>query len=135
LVQREENQADLGGAVAGVDWGGGVYSELRREREDAFRADVARLIQAMHHHLPAQDVLPEVASLRDPVRHLASLLDADAPNEYLQDAAMMVLETYDWPSPDAIDSDESPVIDVAILAAVERLREAMNAVDEATDDI
>jgi hypothetical protein len=46
-----------------------------------------------------------------------------------------VLETYDWPSPDAIDSDESPVIDVAILAAVERLREAMNAMDEATDDI
>ena len=112
-----------------------MSSELRREREDAFRADVARLIQAMHHHLPAHDVLPEVASLREPVRHLASLLDADTPNEYLQDAAMNVLETYDWPSTDAINSDESPVIDVAILAAVERLREAMNAMDQATDDI
>jgi nitrate reductase beta subunit len=112
-----------------------VSSELRRAREDAFRADVARLIQAMHHYLPAQDVLPEVASLREPVRHLASLLDADAPNEYLQDAAMIVVEAYDWPSPDAINSDESPVIDVAVLAAVERLREAMNAMDEATNDI
>jgi nitrate reductase beta subunit len=113
-----------------------VSSELRREREDAFRADVARLIQVMRHHLRARDVLPEIASLREPVRHLASLLDAaDAPNEYLQDAAMIVVEAYDWPIPDAIDSDESPVIDVAVLAAVERLREAMNAMDEATDDI
>lgn len=113
----------------------GVSSELRREREDAFRADVARLIQVMRHHLPARDVLPEIASLQEPVRHLASLLDADAPNEYLQDAAMIVVEAYDWPCPDAIDSDESPVIDAAIPAAVERLREAMNAMDETTDDI
>ena len=112
-----------------------MSSELRREREDAFRADVARLIQVMRHHLPTRDALPEIASLREPVRHLASLLDADAPNEYLQDAAMIVLEVYDWPSPDALNSDESPVIDVAVIAAVERLREAMNAMDEATDDI
>ncbi|MCW2859790.1 MAG: hypothetical protein JWP48_1498 [Actinoallomurus sp.] len=45
---------------------------------------------------------------------------------------MIVVEAYDWPGPDAINSDESPVIDVAFLAAVERLREAMNAMDEAT---
>jgi hypothetical protein len=115
--------------------GGGVSRELRREREDAFRADVARLIQVMHHHLPVRDVPPEIASLREPVRHLASLLDADAPSEYLQDAAMIVVEACDWPSPDAIDSDEDLVIDVAIFAAVERLREAANAMDEAAQDV
>jgi hypothetical protein len=115
--------------------GGGVSRELRRERDDVFRADVARLIQVMRHHLPARDVPPEIASLREPVRHLASLLDADAPSEYLQDAAMIVVEACDWPSSDAIDSDESLVIDVTILAAVERLREAVNAMDEATQDV
>ena len=54
---------------------------LRHEREDALRADVARLVQAMHHHLPARDVPPEIEPLLAPMRHLAALLDADAPAE------------------------------------------------------
>jgi hypothetical protein len=93
--------------------GGGVSSDLRREREDAFRADVARLIQVMRHHLPAHHASPEIASLREPVRHLAGLLDADVPSAHLQDAATVVVEAHDWPGPDAIDSDESPVISVS----------------------
>ena len=48
------------------------------EREQAFRADVARLVQAMHHYLPADQVSDEVAPLVAPVRHLASLLGAGA---------------------------------------------------------
>jgi hypothetical protein len=30
----------------------------RRERQDAFRADVARLVQAVRHHMLARDVQP-----------------------------------------------------------------------------
>ena len=103
---------------------------LRREREDALRADVARLVQAMHHHLPARDVPPEIEPLLAPTRHLASLLDSGAPAELLQEAALSVVDIYEWPSPDASGGDEGPVIDPAILAAVERLRVACDALDE-----
>jgi hypothetical protein len=103
----------------------------RREREDALRADVARLIQAMRHHFPEGDVPPEIEPLIGPVRHLAALLDANAPTQLLQDAALSVVDLYEWPSPDASGGDEGPVIDPAILAAVERLRVACDAVDEA----
>lgn len=109
---------------------------LRREREDALRADVARLVQAMHHHLPHGRLPPDLAPLQDPVRHLAALLDADAPADLLQEAALSVVDAYEWPSPDASGGGEGPVIDPAILAAVERIRVAVDAVDEAegTDD-
>lgn len=102
----------------------------KREREDALRADVARLVQAMRHHLPARDVPPEIEPLIEPVRHLAALLDADAPAELLQEASLSVVDLYEWPSPDASGGDESPVIDPAILAAAERLRDACDALDE-----
>lgn len=105
---------------------------LRHEREDALRADVARLVQAMHHHLPARDVPPEIEPLLAPMRHLAALLDADAPAELLQEAALSVVDVYEWPSPDASGGGEGPVIDPAILAAVERLRVACDALDEAS---
>jgi hypothetical protein len=105
---------------------------LRHEREDALRADVARLVQAMHHHLPARDVPPEIEPLLAPTRHLAALLDADAPAELLQEAALSVVDVYEWPSPDASGGGEGPVIDPAILAAVERLRVACDALDEAS---
>ncbi|MGE5291144.1 MAG: hypothetical protein ACM3ML_28890 [Micromonosporaceae bacterium] len=103
------------------------------EREDAFRADAARLVQAVRHHLPVRDAPPEVVPLLEPVRHLASLLEADAPVEHLQDAALAVVDTYDWPSPEASGGGEGPVIDAAILAAVERLRDAIDALDEIND--
>ncbi len=104
---------------------------VRHEREDALRADVARLVQAMHHHLPARDVPPEIEPLVEPVRHLAALLDADADAELLQEAALSVVDIYEWPSPDASGGDEGPVIDPGILAAVERLRVSIDAMDEA----
>lgn len=104
------------------------------EAQDAFRADVARLVQAMRHHLPARDVPPEIEPLIGPVRHLAALLDAGAPADLLQEAALSVVDIYEWPSPDASGGDEGPVIDPAILAAVERLRVACDAVDETASD-
>ena len=106
---------------------------LRREREDALRGDVARLVQAMHHHLPARDVPPEIEPLIAPVRHLAALLNADADAELLQEAALSVVDIYEWPSPDASGGDEGLVIDPAILAAVERLRVAIDAMDEVNE--
>jgi hypothetical protein len=106
----------------------------RQEREEAFRADVARLVQAMRHHLQAGDVQPEVAGLLEPVQHVAGLLAADAPAAHLRDAALAVVDSYDWPSPEAASGGEGPVIDAAILAAVERLRDAMDALDVSDDD-
>jgi hypothetical protein len=107
-----------------------MEDEAQREREYAFRADVARLIQAVRHYLPVRDVPPEVAALLEPVRHLAGLLEADAPVEHLQEAALAVVDSYDWPSPEASGGGEGPAIDGAMLAAVERLRDAMDAMDE-----
>lgn len=101
----------------------------RRDREDTFRTDVARLVQAMRHHLPARDVPEEIAPLIGPVRHLASLLDGGASTDHLQEAALAVVDAYEWPSPEASTGAEGPVIDPAILAAVERLRVAADAVD------
>jgi hypothetical protein len=106
---------------------------IRREREDALRADVARLVQAMHHHLPVRDVPPEIEPLMAPARHLAALLDADAPAGLLQEAALSVVDIYEA-SPDASGGDEGPVIDPAVLAAVERLRVAIDVMDEVNGD-
>ncbi|HUK67912.1 MAG TPA: hypothetical protein VLW50_03995 [Streptosporangiaceae bacterium] len=105
----------------------------RREREDALRADAARLVQAIHHHLPAGHVPAEVRALTERVQRLAGLLDAGTPAEHLQEAALAVVDSYDWPRPDTISGGEGPVIDAAILAAVERLRDAMDALDELDD--
>src|ERR1035437_4645840 len=106
----------------------------QRERQDAVRADVARLIQAVRHHMSARDVQPEVTALLEPVQHLASLLAADASAAHLEEAALAVVDSYDWPSPEASGGGEGPVIDAAILAAVERLRDAMDALDVSDDD-
>ena len=101
----------------------------RIESEQAFRADVARLVQAMHHHLPADQHPDEIAPLIPPVRHLASLLDAGASSRHLREAALAVVDRYEWPSPEASAGGEGPVIDPAILAAVERLRVAIDSMD------
>jgi len=101
----------------------------RGEREQAFRADVARVVQAMRHYLPAGQVPDEAAALVGPVRHLASLLDSGAPSGHLREAALAVVGRYEWPSPGASGGGEGPVIDPAILAAVERLRVAIDAMD------
>jgi hypothetical protein len=113
----------------------------RREQEDALRADVARLVQAVRPYLPdtpggrgRRDVPPDLASLAGPVLHLSALLDADAPAGLLQEAALSVVDRYEWPSPDASGGGEGPVIDPAILAAVERLRVACDAMDKAGGD-
>ena len=106
-----------------------MVDPARAEREDALRADVARLVQAMHHHLPAGHVPDEIVPLIAPVRHLASLLDADASAEHLQEAALTVVDLYEWPSPETSGGGEGPVIDPAILAAVERVRDAVDALD------
>ncbi len=45
-----------------------------------------------------------------------------------------MVDAYDWPRPEAISGSEGPVIDAAILAAAERLRDAMDAMDEMDDD-
>ena len=106
-----------------------MVDAARAEREEALRADVARLVQAMHHHLPTEHVPDEIAPLIAPVRHLACLLDAGSPAEHLQEAALAVVDLYEWPSPEASSGGEGPVIDPAILAAVERLRVAVDALD------
>ncbi|HUY44791.1 MAG TPA: hypothetical protein VMV92_03565 [Streptosporangiaceae bacterium] len=136
-----------------------MANETRDEREDAFRADVARLIQVLHHHLPAADAsaaepagtngrgaeaedangtsadladsaeVAEIAALRQSVRHLAALLDEDAPTSQLLDAAISVVDVYEWPSPEASSSGEGAVIDPSILGTIERLRSAADELD------
>jgi hypothetical protein len=122
-----------------------MVDPARSDLEDTLRADVARLVQAMHHHLPgpqvaaeagplAQEAPDEITPLIAPVRHLADLLDAGAPAEHLQEAALTVVDLYEWPSPEASGGGEGPVIDPAILAAVERLRVAVDALDSLNGD-
>ena len=49
------------------------------------------------------------------------------------EAALAVVDSYDWPRPDTTSGGEGPVIDAAILAAAGRLRDAMDALDELDD--
>jgi hypothetical protein len=120
----------------------------RYEREQAFRADVARLVQTVRYHLPpgpmSDDTCPasddtsplsdDTGPLTASVQHLAGLLDAGASSRHLREAALAVVDAYDWPSPQASASDEGPVIDPAILAAVERLRAAIDDMDALNGD-
>jgi len=99
------------------------------ERDQAFRTEAARLVQAVHHDLLAGRPPNGIAPLIAPVEHLASLLESDAPYRHLREAALAAVDRYDWPSPGASAGDEGPVIDPAILAAVERLRSAIDAMD------
>jgi hypothetical protein len=105
-----------------------------REREDAFRTDVARLVQAMRHYLAAQWVPDEIAPLIDPVQHLGLLLDADAAAEHLREAALTVVDLYEWPGPDDPAGAGGPALDPVVVAALERLRTAIDAMDAATRD-
>ncbi len=103
------------------------------ERQDAFRADVARLVQAMHHHLSGRPPPDEVAALLGPVRHLADLLDAGVPAEHLREAALTAVDFCEWRNPEVASGGEGPALDPAILAAVERLRTAIDAMDTFDD--
>jgi hypothetical protein len=105
------------------------------EREEAFRADVARLVQATRHHSSGQPVPDEISALLGPVRHLADLLDAGAPADHLREAALTVVDAYDWPDPEMASGSEGPVLDPAMLAAVERLRAAIDAMDISEDQL
>jgi hypothetical protein len=105
----------------------------RGEREDEFRTDVARVVQTLRQHLLAGYLAPEVRALLEPVQQLADLLETDAPVAHLLQAAQTVVDFYDWPSPDASGSGEGPAIDAPILGAIERLRDAIDALD-ALDD-
>src|SRR6266568_9027797 len=87
------------------------------ERQDAFRADVARLVQAMHHHLSGRPPPDEVAALLGPVRHLADLLDAGVPAEHLREAALTAVDFCEWRNPEVASGGEGPALDPAILAA------------------
>jgi len=100
-----------------------------RERDQAFRTEAARLVQAVHHDMAARNPPDGLAPLIAPVEHLASLLESDAPYSHLREAALAAVDRYEWPSPDTSAGDEGPVIDPAILAAVERLRSAVDAMD------
>ena len=104
------------------------------QREAELRTDAARVVQTMRQHLQAGDVPPEITALLEPVQALAGLLEADAPVEHLLEAAQAVVDFYDWPSPDASEGGEGPAVDAHILGAIERLRDAIDAMDAADDD-
>jgi hypothetical protein len=99
------------------------------EREEAFRADVARLVQALRHHLSGRPVPDEFAPVLRPVQRLAGLLDEGASAEHLREAALSAVDVYEWPNPEVASGEDGPVLDPAILAAVERLRAAIDAMD------
>jgi hypothetical protein len=103
-----------------------------QDQEDLFRTEAARLVQVMRQHLLGRRVPAEFEPIVSRGRHLAALLEAGAPTEHLEEAALAVVDSYDWPSPDASGGGEGPVIDAAILAAVERLRDALDALDNAS---
>ena len=68
----------------------------------------------MRHHLPAGHVPAELRALTERVRQLAGLLDAGrARPGHLQEAALAVVDSNDWPRPETISAGEGPVIDVA----------------------
>jgi hypothetical protein len=102
----------------------------RADHEDEFRTAVTRLVQTMHHWLPRVPASPQAASLSDAVGHLAGLLDAQASVEHTMEAAATVLDAYDLFSQENAEGTDGPDVDTTLLAAAERLREAMNAMDE-----
>ena len=104
------------------------------EREDELRTAAARVVQTLRQHLQVGNVPTEITPLLEPVQDLARLLEADAPAEHLLEAAEAVVDFYDWPSPDASEGGEGPAIDAQILGAIERLRNAIDALDALDGD-
>ncbi|NUW34182.1 hypothetical protein HTZ77_22480 [Nonomuraea sp. SMC257] len=88
------------------------------DAETEFRAAAARLAQVMRHHPPA------LTPLIESVRHLATLLAADAEVDHLEDAALTVIDT--------CDRSGLEFSDPAVLAAMERLRAAAADLDRNT---
>ncbi len=105
-----------------------MHDPERSEQEDALCTDVARLVQAMRHYLSARHVPDEIAPLIAPVQRLASLLDSGAPTDVLREVALTAVDVYEWPGAEA-GGAEGPVLDPAILAAVERLRSVIDIMD------
>lgn len=94
------------------------------ESEIEFRAATARLTQVMRHHPLPADPTADVEPLHESVRHLASLLGADAEVDHLENAALTVIAIYDRAGLENADT--------AVMAAMERLREAAAELDETT---
>jgi hypothetical protein len=111
-----------------------VTDPASSEGEDGLRTEGARVVQTLRRHLRAGNVPPEIIALREPVEELAGLLEADAPVELLEEAAQAVVDFYDWPSPDSSEGGEGPAIDAQILGAIERLRDAIDALDALDGD-
>lgn len=94
------------------------------DSETEFRAAAARLTQAMRHYPPAADPQVDLEPLSESVRHLASLLSADAEADHLENAALAVIDAY--------DRSGVELADAAVIAAMDRLREAAAELDEST---
>ncbi|MER7505046.1 hypothetical protein AB0L05_38915 [Nonomuraea pusilla] len=90
------------------------------DSEIEFRAVACRLAQAIRHHPRIDDVEP----LREPARHLETLLAADAEVDHVENAALAVIDIY--------DRSDLEIADPAVVAAIERLRDAAAELDETT---
>jgi hypothetical protein len=92
------------------------------EVEAEFRAAAARLTQAMRHYPPP--AYDDPGSLHESVSHLAGLIGEDAEIDHLENAALAVIDIY--------DRSDLEISDAAVIAAIERLREAAAQLDEST---
>lgn len=109
-----------------------VGNRVRDGREDALRTMAARFVQAARHHLTYVDPGPGSPSSRETVAELAALLDAGAPVGRVVAAVSAVVDAYEWPSGWAPDDAEDLGVPAAVVAAIERLRAAMDDFDEAS---
>ncbi|MEV0354288.1 hypothetical protein AB0H88_51830 [Nonomuraea sp. NPDC050680] len=66
----------------------------------------------------------DLEPLNECVRHLASLLSADAEADHLENAALAVIDAYERSGVEFADA--------AVIAAMDRLREAAAELDEST---
>jgi ferredoxin len=95
---------------------------MMSEQEAEFRAAATRLTQAMRHYPPSADADTDLEPLNEAVGHLATLLAEDAEVDHVENAALAVIDVY--------DRSGLEIADAAVIAAMERLREAATELDE-----